>query len=216
MTTVFIFPECRQSLMMRAACLLQPRGAPAGAVWDAHGCCATLGRRTCGEWQCRWPSATAATWTSPSRPRTHTHMYAHTVPEVRHENNFPVASSCVKIISPFPLKHFISSVIQSSMLIISSLWFSKGKHSKHTHTVSLADTQTGCCPFPRMWSVRRYQAYSKSIPEALHNSLRAVSKYQNNQLVWLTLDTNIIKSQGSSLLPDMSVFSERLHEVQML
>lgn len=46
-------------------------GMPVGAVQP-------FGRQTCSEWQCRWPSATAATWTSPGR--THT----HTVPEVRH------------------------------------------------------------------------------------------------------------------------------------
>ena len=94
---------------MRETCLLQPRRAPAGAVWDARGCCATLGRRTCAEWQCRWPSATAATWTSPSRPThthkhtpTHTHTHTHTNLHVQfrgqsHQNNLPAAVSSVKI-----------------------------------------------------------------------------------------------------------------------
>lgn len=75
---------------MRATCLLQPRRAPAGAVWDARGCCAALGRRTCGEWQCRWPSATPATWTSPSRP-----AYTNTRGQT-HQNKPPADISSVK------------------------------------------------------------------------------------------------------------------------
>lgn len=96
---------------MRATCLLQPRRAPAGAVWDARGCCATLGRRTCSEWQCRWPSAITATWTSPSHPtntHTHTHTSTHThsqVHEVRH-----IKTTCLRPsqlwISPYNLTFY--------------------------------------------------------------------------------------------------------------
>lgn len=129
---------------MRATCLLQPRRAPAGAVWDACGCCATLGRRTCSEWQCRWPSASTATWTSPSLP---TNTYTHSHKFVRSDTskqparghlacqNKPLQSHII-----FFLDVFISAQIQSFLLLIVNVIFHGWTQRTHRVTVRAAET----------------------------------------------------------------------------
>lgn len=70
-------PADTLSAERRAACLPQPHRAPAGAVGDARGCSAALGRWTWGEWQCRWPPRHFYHLNLPSQPCTNTHTQTH-------------------------------------------------------------------------------------------------------------------------------------------
>lgn len=103
--------------------------APVGSVWATDGCCAGLGRQTCGEWQCRWFNVTAATWTSLSR-YTHKHTTASSRGQT-HQNTVPAAISSVKISRHSPgIFIYLFLFIYFYFLWNSTLRWERGPHGR--------------------------------------------------------------------------------------